>query len=146
MYQCMRHAVLLHHTRRNLYFVSWFTCSCLSIDICSNSNISTSDVAHKHGLTRSLFIEVPVPCKDSERSLMEVNSTMVSVLVSTAVDCEFDLRSGQGNDYEIGICFFSAKHATLRRKNTDWLARNQAIVSESLRGLLFQWARTKTFN
>ena len=106
MYQCMRHAVLLHHTRRNLYFVSWFTCSCLSIDICSNSNISTSDVAHKHGLTRSLFIEVPVPCKDSERSLMEVNSTMVSVLVSTAVDCEFDLRSGQGNDYEIGICFF----------------------------------------
>ena len=69
---------------------------------------------------------------------MEVNSTMVSVLVSTAVDCEFEPRSGQGNDYEIGICFLSVTHATLRRKNTDWLARNQAIVSESLRGLLFQ--------
>jgi hypothetical protein len=29
-----------------------------------------------------------------------------------------------GFDYEIGICCFSAKHPSLRRKDKDWLARN----------------------
>jgi hypothetical protein len=51
-------------------------------------------------------------------------------------------RSGQTKDYQIGICCFSAKHAALRRKNKDWLARNQNNVSEwgdmSIRRLLFQ--------
>ena len=50
--------------------------------------------------------------------------------------------SPQTKDYKIGICCFSAKHATLRRKSKDWLARNQNNVSEwsdmSTRGLLFQ--------
>jgi hypothetical protein len=45
-----------------------------------------------------------------------------------------------------GICCFSAKHAALRNKNKDWLARNQNNVSEwsniSTYGLLFQWAST----
>ena len=31
---------------------------------------------------------------------------------------------------KIGICFFTAKHAALRRKSKDWLARNQDNVSE----------------
>jgi len=31
---------------------------------------------------------------------------------------------------KIGICCFSAKHATLRRKNKDWLALNQDNLSE----------------
>jgi hypothetical protein len=52
------------------------------------------------------------------------------------------LRSGQTNDYKIGICCFSTKHATLRRKSKDYLARIQNNVSEwsdmSTRGLLFQ--------
>ena len=34
------------------------------------------------------------------------------------------------NDYEISICCFSTKHAVLRRKSKDWLARNQDNVSE----------------
>jgi hypothetical protein len=34
-------------------------------------------------------------------------------------------RSGQSKDRKIGICCFSAKHAALRRKSKDWLARNQ---------------------
>ena len=55
---------------------------------------------------------------------------MVSVLVSSAVDCGFEPRSGQTKDYEIGICCFSTKHAALRRKNKDWLAWNQNNVSE----------------
>ena len=51
-------------------------------------------------------------------------------------------------DYEIGICCFSAKHAALRGKRKDWLARNQDKVSElgnmSIRGLLFQITSTMT--
>ena len=46
----------------------------------------------------------------------------------------------------IGICWFSAKHAALRSKSKDWLARNQDNVSEwcdmSIQGLLFHWAST----
>ena len=61
---------------------------------------------------------------------------MVSVLASSAVD------RGQTKDYKIGICCFSAKHAALRSKSKDMLARNRNNVSEwsdmSIRGLLFQ--------
>jgi hypothetical protein len=46
------------------------------------------------------------------------------------VDRGLELRSVQTKDYEIGICCFSAKHAALRRKCKDWLARNQDKVSE----------------
>ena len=55
---------------------------------------------------------------------------MVSVLASSAVDRGFEPRSGQSKDYKIGNCCFSAKHAALRRKNKDWLTRNQDNVSE----------------
>ena len=40
------------------------------------------------------------------------------------------LLTGQTKDYTIGMCCFSAKHAALRRKSKDWLARNQNNVSE----------------
>ena len=63
-------------------------------------------------------------------------------LASSAVDCGFKPRSGQTKDYKIGYCCFSSKHAALRRKSKDWLARNQNNVSEwsdmSTSGLLFQ--------
>jgi hypothetical protein len=39
-----------------------------------------------------------------------IGCLMVSVLASSAVDRELELRSGQTKDYKIGICFFSAKH------------------------------------
>ena len=55
---------------------------------------------------------------------------MVNVLASSAVDGGFEPRSSQTKDYKIGICCFSAKHAVLRRKSKDWLARNQNDVSE----------------
>ena len=62
---------------------------------------------------------------------------MVSVLASSAVDHVFEPRSGQ-----IGICCFSAKHASLRRKSKDWLARNKDNVFEwgdmFIHRLLFQ--------
>ena len=66
---------------------------------------------------------------------------MASMLASSAVDRGFEPRSDQTKDYAIGICCFSAKHAALRRKIKDWLARTQDNVSEwsdmSTRGQLF---------
>jgi hypothetical protein len=53
---------------------------------------------------------------------------MFSVLASSAVDRGFELRSDETKDYKIGICCFSAKHAALRGKSKDWLARNQDNV------------------
>jgi hypothetical protein len=71
---------------------------------------------------------------------------MVGVLVSSAVYRGFEPWSGQPKDYKIGIYCFSAKHAALRRKSKDWLARNQDNVSEwcdmFTRGLLCQWTST----
>ena len=55
---------------------------------------------------------------------------MVSVLASSVVDRGFEHRSGQTKDIKIGIYCFSAKHATLRKKSKDWLARNQNNVFE----------------
>ena len=67
---------------------------------------------------------------------------MDSVLASSVVDRGFEPRSGHTKDYKIGICCFSAKHAALKRKSKDWLARNQNNVSEwgdmSTSRLLFQ--------
>jgi hypothetical protein len=76
------------------------------------------------------------------RKKPHIGGVMVSVLATSAVDRVFEPRSGQTEDYKIGICCFSAKHAALRRKSKYWLARNQNNVSEqndmSTRGLLFQ--------
>jgi hypothetical protein len=47
------------------------------------------------------------------------------MLASSVVDRGFELWSGQTKEYEIGMCCFCAKHAALRRKSKDWLARNQ---------------------
>ena len=58
------------------------------------------------------------------------SGVMVIVLTSSVVDHGFEPRSGQTKDYKIAVCCFSAKHAALRRKNKDWLARNQNNVSE----------------
>jgi hypothetical protein len=55
---------------------------------------------------------------------------MACVLTSSAVDRGFEPRSGQTKEYKIGISCFSAKHTVLRRKNKEWLAREQVNVSE----------------
>ena len=55
---------------------------------------------------------------------------MVSMLALSAGDLWFKPRLGQTKDYEIGICYFSAQHAAIRRKTKDWLARNQDNVSK----------------
>ena len=58
-----------------------------------------------------------------------IGGVMVCVLASNAVDRGFEPRSRQTKDYKIGICCFSAKHAALRKKSKNWLARNQINVS-----------------
>ena len=67
---------------------------------------------------------------------------MVRVFTSSVVDHGFEPKLDQSKDDTIDSCCFSAKHAELRRKNKDWLARNQDNVSDlgdmSIRGLLFQ--------
>ena len=54
---------------------------------------------------------------------------MVSMLASSAVDRGFESPSGQTKDYEIGICCFSSKHAALRRKSKNGLARIRVMCS-----------------
>jgi len=44
-----------------------------------------------------------------------------------AVDCEFELRSGQTKDYELGIYYFSAKHSALKRENKDYCFSELAL-------------------
>jgi hypothetical protein len=74
--------------------------------------------------------------------LNRIGGVMVNVSSSSAVYRGLEFRSGQTKDNNIGMCCFSAKHAALRRKSKDWLARNQNNVSEwsdmSNHGLLFQ--------
>ena len=55
---------------------------------------------------------------------------MVNVLVLRAVGIGFEHRSSLTIDYKIGMCCFFVRYATLRRKNKDWLIRNQDNVSE----------------
>jgi len=45
---------------------------------------------------------------------------MVSVLASSVVDRGFEHRSDQTEDYNIGICCFSAEHTALRK----WVAHH----------------------
>ena len=70
------------------------------------------------------------------------SGVMVSMQALSGVDCELEPRLGQSKDYKIGICCFFDKHATLRSKSKDWLARNQDNVSEwsnmSNHGMLFR--------
>ena len=70
-----------------------------------------------------------------------ISGIMVRVLASSAVVPVFEPRSGQTKYYAISMCCFSAKHASLRRKSKDWLARYQDIVSEFC-GLVLQWDNT----
>jgi len=64
------------------------------------------------------------------------------VLNSSAVDHGFEPRSGQTNDYTIGMCCFSTKYAALKNKSKDLLDMNQDNASEcsdiSTGGQLFQ--------
>ena len=65
-----------------------------------------------------------------ENNIHIVGGVMVIVFASSMVDRGFVAQSGQTKDCKIDSCCFSAKHAALKRKSKDWLARNQDNVSE----------------
>jgi hypothetical protein len=46
-----------------------------------------------------------------------IGGVMVRALASSVVDRGFERRSGQTKDYKIGICWFSVRHAVLRKKS-----------------------------
>ena len=75
----------------------------------------------------------------SSPEMNRIGGVMVSIL-SSADDCGFEPQSGQTKNYEMGMCYLSAKHAVFRRKGKDWLAQNQDNVSRwgdmSIHGLL----------
>ena len=48
-----------------------------------------------------------------------IGGVMVSLFTSSVVDREFDSRTGQTKDYEIGICCFSAKYTMFRSKSSQ---------------------------
>ena len=86
-------------------------------------------------------------CVNKERSnKYRIGGVMVSVLASSAVDREFEFRSGQTKDYKINICCFTTNHAAFRLKSKDWLCSESANVSEwgdmFNHGLLFLRAST----
>jgi hypothetical protein len=54
-----------------------------------------------------------------------VGGIMVIVLASSVVDSGLEPRSGQTKDFKIGICRFSAKHASIKKEKIIVLARNQ---------------------
>jgi hypothetical protein len=66
---------------------------------------------------------------------------MVSMLFSSQVDNEFEIRSCQNKDNTIGICCFSAKHEVIRSKKKDCLDPDQDDASNLsdmfIHGLLF---------
>jgi hypothetical protein len=57
-----------------------------------------------------------------------IGNVIVSVLASSVVDRGFESRSGQTKDYQMVVVAYNVKHAELRRKSKDWLARNQDNV------------------
>ena len=71
-----------------------------------------------------------------------ISGVVVSVFASIVINCVFEPRSVQTDDYKIDICSFFAMHATAKRKNKEWLDQNSDYVSEwsdmSTHGLLFQ--------
>ena len=53
----------------------------------------------------------------------QIGDAIVSKLTWSVIEREFESWSGQTNDYDIGNCCFSSKHAILmnKRAKTGWL-------------------------
>jgi len=56
----------------------------------------------------------------------------------SAADCEFEPRSDEAKENNIGIFCFFAKHSALRSKSKDWSTQNQDNVSRVERHV-YQW-------
>ena len=76
-----------------------------------------------------LLINVWLYQKKMYHNLYYIGGVMDSVLTTSAVDRGFEPRWSYTKNYIIDFRCLSDKHASLRRKSRDWLARNQNIVS-----------------
>ena len=122
----------------------WCQCTYEVVKVLTSTHNYTNNciiIIHVNGLEkaiRSLLVFNIICIKCFNRT----GCVMVSVLSSSAVDRGFEPRSAQIMVYKIGICFFSAMYAALRRMSKDWSTRNQDNVSEwddvSVRGQLLQ--------
>ena len=55
---------------------------------------------------------------------MQTTASMVTVFASRVVARGFEPRSGQANDYKIGICCLATQHTELKSRNKDWCTQN----------------------
>ena len=53
--------------------------------------------------------------------------------------CGFQTRSGQTKDYEIGICYFSPKHETVRRTSKDVFFKGISREIKTSIGMFYQY-------
>ena len=53
--------------------------------------------------------------------------------------CGFQTRSGQTKDYEIGICYFSPKHETVRRTSKDGFFKGISREIKTSIGMFYQY-------
>jgi len=60
-------------------------------------------------------------CQESHKFQNSISGVMVGVPAWSGVDREIKPWSDQTEDYKIGICFFSAKHAVLNSKSKTGL-------------------------
>ena len=67
------------------------------------------------------------------KSTTHISGVMSCMLTSSAIDHGFEAQSGQTKDHKIGMCCFSAEHATVSRNLSEW-------GNMSFLGLLFQLA------
>jgi hypothetical protein len=91
---------------------------------CSTKELSITMTKILHAVTGGLLSYCDkVYSRGNINQKHRISGIMVSVLASNVVDHGFEPRLGQTKNYKIGICCFSGKHAALRRKSKDWLAR-----------------------
>jgi hypothetical protein len=63
------------------------------------------------------FTLVRIELKLALYTIWILRGVMVSMFESSAVDCEFEPRSGQTTAYKMCICCCSTKHATVLNQN-----------------------------
>ena len=80
--------------------------------------------------TDAIIIPPTIYYTQGKNTNNRISGIIVSVLALSVVDCGFEPCSDETKEYTIAICCFSAKHAPLRNKSQDWLARNQNNMFE----------------
>ena len=102
------------------FFAKCFVEHCLSFLFVLNFN-NIINLWYLHYVLKFLYLTNVLLSLLFQKYLNRIDGIMVSRLASSAVGP----RLGQTKDYKTGICCFSAKHTSLRRKRKDWLARSE---------------------